>query len=285
MIPVNPGFKFQCIFLHEIFVLSFTSCVTVCNTGIIWLVRESAMEQPSWWMRFKWRHPEWWSLGVSLLAWLLLVLPLICSGLRFKVGHHSNHPQGAHLAWFLEMCWWIVMVVAMMLPLIVRSIRVTAARSLWARRDRAIFVFMLGYLAAWMLAGLVISSAILSLRVQGWFRPAIDTPFAFALAAVWQLTAAKGRTLRSCHRTIPMVPRGWRANLDCLRYGWMIGGNCLLSCGALMVACSLSGHSLAAMAGAGSISAAERYMARPNHRILSAAITAFGIFSAFSLPR
>lgn len=235
-----------------------------------------------------WRHPEWWSLALSLLAWLLLLGPFEATGGGFRLAphrHHHYHAQGMPLPWTAEMFWWIVMVVAMMLPLIVDCTRVAAARSLWARRDRAISVFMLGYLAAWMLAGLVISAVIFSLRVQGWFRPAIDTSVAFGVAAVWQLTTAKRRVLRSCHRTIPMAPRGWCANLDCLRYGWMIGGNCLLSCGTLMVACSLSGHSLATMAGVGSIITAERYMARPNQRILSAAITGFGLICAFSLPR
>ena len=117
------------------------------------------------------------------------------------------------------MFWWIVMVVPMMLPLIVDSTWVAAARSLCASRDRAILVYMLVYLAAWMLAGLVISAAIFSLRVQGWFRPATETSVAFGVAAVWQLTTAKRRVLRSCHRTIPMAPRRWCANLDCLRYG------------------------------------------------------------------
>jgi predicted metal-binding membrane protein len=243
------------------------------------------MKHASWWMRFRWRNPEWWSLGGSLLGWVLLCLPLTGRRIDFKLSHHSAYHRGMYLAWFVEILWWIVMVVAMMLPLTVACIRVTAARSLWARRERAIGVFILGYLTAWVLAGLAISALLHSLRVHEWFRPAIATSLIFAVAAVWQLTAAKRRVLRSCHRTIPMAPNGWRANLDCLRYGWMIGGNCLLNCGTLMVACSLSGHNLAVMAGAGSISFAERHATRPNQPRLSAAIAMFGIICAYSLSR
>jgi predicted metal-binding membrane protein len=243
------------------------------------------MHAVSWWRRFMWRHPEWWTLGLSLLAWLLIIIPSDRAVAGVELTHHHHGAPGTPLSWIGEMFWWIVMVIAMMLPLIVDSTRVTAARSLWARRNRAICVYLFGYLAAWILAGVVVSAAIFSIRMQPWFRPAIATLAALGLAAVWQLTAFKRRVLRSCHRTIPMAPSGWRANLDCLRYGWMIGGNCLLSCGALMVACSLSGHNFAAMAGAGSISAAERYLTRPNQPALAVAIAVYGIICAYSLPR
>jgi predicted metal-binding membrane protein len=217
---------------------------------------------------------------VSLLAWLLLILPLNPGGVGFKLGHHSHHIQGMYLRCFVEIWWWIVMVVAMMLPLIVDSIRVTAVRSLWARRDWAIIVFILGYLVPWMLAGSFISAAIVILHGQRWFHPTIATSLAFGLAAVWQLTAAKKHMLRSCHRTIPIAPKGWRANLDCLWYGWTIGGNCLLNCGALMMACPLSGHNVAVMAGVASISAAERYTLRPRQRVFSAATAVVGLICA-----
>ncbi len=32
-----------------------------------------------------------------------------------------------------------------------------------------------------------------------------------AAAAAWQLTPAKRRALRGCHRSVPLPPRGWRA--------------------------------------------------------------------------
>jgi len=240
------------------------------------------MNQVSWWQRFTWRHPEWWALGLSLAAWLLFLAPY-ATGVRLS--HHRDHANGVSSPWTGEIFWWTAMVIAMMLPLIVDRIRIAAARSIWARRDRAVLLFTLGYLATWILAGLIVQAGILGLHLQPWFRPAVAGAGAFGLAALWQLTAAKQRVLRSCHRTIPLAPHGWRANLDCLRYGWMIGATCVLSCGALMVACTLSGHSVAVMAGAGSIGAAERYMIRPNPRILSAAIAALGLVCGLALSR
>jgi predicted metal-binding membrane protein len=242
------------------------------------------MNQVSPWKRFAWRHPEWWSLALSLIAWLLLLGPYKVKGEGFKLTlQHHHHVQELSATWAGEFLWWIVMVIAMMFPLIVDCTRVTADRSLWARRNQAIFVFMLGYLAPWVLAGIVIASGIFILHSQQWFRPAIAIPFGFGLAALWQLTARKRRLLRSCHRTMPIAPHGWRANLGCLRYGWTIGRSCFFSCGPLMVACSLAGHGLSAMAGTGSIAAAERYISRPNQRILSATIAGLGLICMFLL--
>lgn len=247
-----------------------------------------AMEQPSWWERWTWRHPEWWSLALSLLAWLSFLMRRDgtgFSGFSTFHGHHHNLMEGMLSSWLRETASWMAMVVAMMLPLVVHCTRITANRSMWRRRHRAILLFILAYLATWMLAGLVACTVIVGLGAQGWFRPGVAAPVAFCLAAFWQVTTSKRRALVSCHRTIPLAPRGWRANADCLHYGWLIGGNCLISCGALMVACSLSGHSMAAMAGAGLIGAIERYGLRPNYRLLSVAIAGLGIICVFLLPR
>jgi predicted metal-binding membrane protein len=52
---------------------------------------------------------------------------------------------------------WLVMTVAMMVPLTVASIRTTAARSLWSRRERAVAGFLLGYLGPWLIAGMAVT--------------------------------------------------------------------------------------------------------------------------------
>jgi predicted metal-binding membrane protein len=245
------------------------------------------MEQTSQWKRWTWRHPEWWSMGLSLLAWLSFLGRgdgAASSEFNPFYLHHHAHVEGLLFPWTTEMIAWMIMVVAMMLPLIVDRMRITAMRSMWERRHRSIFLFTLGYLAVWMLAGIVAGGAIVSLETQTWFRPAIVSAISFSLAAFWQFTATKRRALISCHRTIPLAPHGWRANADCLHYGWLIGGSCLANCGVLMVACSLSGHSLAAMVGAGSIIAVERYGVRPSPVIFAAAIAGLGLICAFLYP-
>jgi len=221
----------------------------------------AALARPrAWREQLAWRHPEWWTLGLSGIAWLMLLYPAVLSA---GAGHWSHARLAAAPVTPLEL-WpraladWMLMVVAMMVPLVVDSVRGTATRSLWRRRQRAIAGFLIGYLAPWLVVGALVSVV----EVLG--RPGSTVAVVgFALAAVWQLSPRKWRALQACHRTAPLAPRGWRADRDCLRYGWSIGRTCVLSCWALMLACVLAGHSLPALACASVVALAERYVVRP----------------------
>jgi predicted metal-binding membrane protein len=170
--------------------------------------------------------------------------------------------------WIADMVHWLVMVLAMMLPLVIDPIRGVAARSLWPRRHRAVGGFLLGYLSVWLVAGIVISLAIAEVRLDHHLRNLPAVAVAFAVAALWQLTPAKRWAIRACHKTLPIAPCGWRADRDCFRYGLMIGTSCLVSCWALMAACSMAGHSIAAMTFGASAGVAERYFLRPGRGVL-----------------
>ena len=172
--------------------------------------------------------------------------------------------------------WWLVMVVAMMFPLVVDSIRNIAARSLWARRHRAIGVFLTGYVSPWLMFGIV-ASAVLSVLERSWLNFPMVSAVGFGVALVWQMTPAKRRSVVACHRTRPIAPTSWRADRDCLRYGWMVGSSCLVSCWALMLACMLSRHSIPAMVSVTAIGFVERNKARPNQRFVCAAIAVLGL--------
>lgn len=201
-------------------------------------------------VRFVWLHPEWWALVVSAGAWAVL--------LRLHAEH--VHTTGAMLA------NWLVMTLAMMLPMVVMPIRVTAERSLWRRRNRAIAGFLAGYIGGWMLVG-----------VAALFLPPVPAAAAFGVAGVWQLTRWKRAGLAGCHRTVPLAPRGWRADRDCAGYGLRIGSRCILSCWALMLACFFSGHALVATLLVTAVMFGERFLRRPDHRLFAAALFAAAI--------
>ncbi len=210
------------------------------------------------WRRFTWDHPEWWSLGFSLLAWVVILE-------GFQTGAGSNPHQHHHAAATSltgDMLHWMLMVVAMMLPLVADSVRNTAAMSLWSRRHRAIAGFLLGYLSVWLMVGAVISLVVFTLTARRYFNPATALAISFCAALLWQGVSYKKRALRACHRTMPLAPNGLRADVDCLRYGWMIGGSCLLSCWAMMALCAVSGHSLGIMLFVTFVGLAERYPLR-----------------------
>jgi predicted metal-binding membrane protein len=194
--------------------------------------------------RLVWRHPQWWSLALAGGAWVVMIR---------NAGHHAH-----------GFAPWMLMTVAMMLPMVSEHVRLTAERSLWKRRHRAMAGFLVGYLGLWAIPGIALAFVP--------FHPdARAAAIAFAIAAVWQLTPWKRRALVWCHRTMPLAPRGWRADADCIRFGWLIGTRCFLSCWALMLACVMSGHALLATAGLLAIGLAERYVVR-DQRLLAAAL-------------
>ena len=170
------------------------------------------------------------------------------------------------------------MVLAMMLPLVFAHLRVAAARSLWPRRQHAIVAFLCGYTAISLVAGL---ACVVVVGAAGLAGLDIGSPMAvagaFALAAAWQLSSVKRRALTACHRTMPLAPRGWPANRDCVRYGWSIGGSCLVSCAGLMLACVVAGHSLPAMMAVTGVAVAERVSARADATTTSVALVLIAV--------
>ncbi|MEO8131195.1 MAG: DUF2182 domain-containing protein, partial [Bryobacteraceae bacterium] len=183
------------------------------------------------------RFPEFWVLAASAAAWVVLAA---------RADLHV-HPSGVHSDASANWRHWMLMVTAMMLPLQIQGVRLTAERSLWLRRHRAILGYLLGYLSVWALAGVPLTWAFTSLGIShrvGWMQ---GMAVGFVLAAAWLVSPWKEMVARMCHRTVPLSPVGWRADWDCLGYGWVAGCACALNCWPMMLVCWLSGHSFIAM--------------------------------------
>lgn len=220
-------------------------------------------------------HPEWWALAICAGAWLLLV-----SGVAELEHDHAAMAAGLP-QWRGALLHWLLMVMAMMLPLVAGPVRGAAIRSLWRRRHQAIAAFLVGYVAFWMAAGAVFIFAVARLRLE---HSAVALPAALVLAAVWHLMPARRRALHACHRSAPLAPSGWRAHWDSLRYGWVVGGRCLVTCGVLMLACLLAGHNLWLMAAFTLAGVGERYLPRLPDATPAAVMLALAVFFAWPLP-
>lgn len=203
--------------------------------------------------RFLWRNPSWWTLGLSLLAWLAVLIQAIHPGSN-AIGDHEMHvamPLGKMLV------HWGFMIAAMMFPSVLGSVTSLADRSLWQRRTLAIFEFLLAYLTVWMVFGLFVS-------LIPWHYLAVGLPqnapvtLALLLSAAWHISPWRGKASRRCHRTIPLAPRGWRADYDCFRFGCLIASSCLATCWALMLVCVISGHSFVVLVSAAGLTLWER---------------------------
>jgi predicted metal-binding membrane protein len=202
--------------------------------------------------RLAWPHPEWWSLALSAVSWIaLLTKPTLALGALHQSHLPIEHAMGG-------MSEWTLMVIAMMFPLTIPMVRVTAERSLWRRRHRAIAEFLAGYVLVWLVVG-AIGTWVLS-SLQGFFGigPNLSASLGLVAAAAWQLAPTKRRALRACHRTVPLAGRGWRADRDCVAYGFTSGGHCVVNCGPMMFACLLAAHNIPVMVFATMVGLAER---------------------------
>jgi predicted metal-binding membrane protein len=188
--------------------------------------------------------------SASLAAWSVLafdgsdlIMPAFCSAatpwpaplsVSFDQALAFNSP--AKLA-----SSWALMIAAMMLPFVIAPLRHIRDRSFARRRTRAVLLFVAGYMAVWMIAGIGLQAMALAAR---W---AVPTPLlCLGLAAViamgWQVSPAKQWCLNRCHRRPHLAAFGAAADRDAFDFGLSNGASCVGACWALMLLTLLVEH-------------------------------------------
>jgi len=234
------------------------------------------------------RRPELPAAAAVAAAWLALLAAAArdelaghqAAGMAAMPGMAGVHPA-AVVAAVTGLPGWVLMTVAMMGPAALVGVRHTGLNSLRWRRGRAMAGFAAAYLAVWAAFGA------LALAAAALFTgAAVPGPAALAAvlaaAAAWQLTPAKRRCLRACHRSVPLPPRGWRAEWGSLRFGLRNGAACLGSCWCLMlVMVAAPAGQVLWMAGLAGAVTAERLALRP--RAVTRFITVACAFAAVAV--
>jgi predicted metal-binding membrane protein len=212
--------------------------------------------------RLGWRNPEWWVVVVAAVAWLSM------AGISHTHASHAGITAGTdHGKHALGV---VAMVIAMMVPLTITNVRHVAQSSLWRRRNRAIAGFLVGYLAVWLVVQtIIVETWGLLAPLVGWATAGV---IAMVAAALWEIAPIKRRRLRRCHRTVPLAPRGWRADADCAHYGVSTGFSCVTMCWALMVAAAAFSHSLVVMTVLFGVQVSARYQRRPSPVLAAVAV-------------
>lgn len=208
-------------------------------------------------------------LAVSAGAWYLILGPRGAN--QCACGMSGAGFDGSSMAaWMRSLGEWVVMTLAMMLPLMATPARFAAFSSLWRRRHQAVGTFLVAYVAVWAVAGAATLGIIDFLHRAhvssgGWVAGA-----GFLATAAFQFTPLKRRLAVACHRTRPLAPHGWSAHRDCLLFGLDHGVQCVPNCWLLMVAAMLSPWGNAMMMVATLLLVYERYRARPRNRVVPA---------------
>jgi predicted metal-binding membrane protein len=175
-------------------------------------------------------------------------------------------------------------VVAMMVPATLPAVRYVALNSMRRRRMRAMAVYTVVYVAAWVAFGLAALGAHHLLRAHLGLGDSLLLAVALAVAAGWQLTRAKRRALYACGRTVALPPVGRRADAGCARYALLHARRCMRSCWALMLVMVAAGHSslpwmaaLTALVAAEELTVRGRAVTRPAAVALAAAAAAVAL--------
>jgi predicted metal-binding membrane protein len=198
------------------------------------------------------RRPDAWLIvlgSANLIAWSVLAfdgnslaLPAFCSTemlravpLSVSFGLTLVFNSSAQLA-----SGWALMVAAMMSPLLVAPLRHVRDRSFTRRRTRAMLLFVAGYGAVWMIAGVGLQATTLTAR---WVASA---PLVYlgvtAVAILWQISPAKQWCLNRCHRRPHLAAFGAAADRDAFKFGVTNGVSCAGACWALMLPMLLAGQ-------------------------------------------
>jgi hypothetical protein len=201
-----------------------------------------------------------WRLGLALVVasgcgWVALLLadrtallPRLCTAGGWDVAAHAKavvalNPVGPIILSYLAM------LAAMMAPLLLQPLRDVSDRSVPGRRGVAIFVYLLGYAFAWMLAAPLFGFAITWLASApppdaSW--PGVVPAF---VALVWHMLPIRQYALNRCHRRLTgfVGPNGGLTPIAL--QAAQHGGACVVSCAPLMlVSMTLPDWHLPAMA-------------------------------------
>lgn len=215
--------------------------------------------------RFVAWHPELWVYAVAVVSFLVLVLvSLGVVGAEPAMHHagmdHAGMSMSANsetfgAAWAGAWGHWVLMVLAMMLPVAAPHVRLVAMRSLWSRRHRAVVVFLLGYVAVWLVVGAVLLAVLVALGMEH-----LDGAWLVGIllvAAAWQVSRPRRRVLRRCRAIRLGAAAGIAADLNCARAGLGSGLRCMVTCWPAMLAMAVS-HSLLLMVGLLAVMLTER---------------------------
>lgn len=198
-------------------------------------------------------------LSASAGAWLVLIVA------PERTCHCFTQASGATLrAMFAAQSLpsatyaWLLMLVAMMAPMTLPSLRWIRATSFASRRFVSSLLFLAGYAGVWTVSGLVLQALELSVK---WAAPESPAPaLAIGLIAfVWQASPIKQKCLNRCHGHRPLAAFGVAAARDALFMGVSHGYWCTGSCWAMMLFPMLlpEGHQIA-MAGVTLVMLCER---------------------------
>lgn len=231
--------------------------------------------------------PEWWTILLSILAWIWLFASLIRKTGNPKVSLCLDILVVNETTDIVELITipgvtWFVMIVAMMYPLLLEPVRYVAFANTRRRRHGAIAIFLFAYTNFWVLVGLCMIWCNVQVQKQILNSNLIPHDLlvagGFALTAIWMVTPLHRLSRANCGLTMPLRIYGWKSHVDSLVYGLKIGLACVRTCWAPMALLLFANHSLAAMIIVTTLLIYDRYHLKHTSVVLSYAWIIFSMY-------
>ena len=126
---------------------------------------------------------------------------------------------------------WVLMVLAMMLPLTTPNLAQIHARSFVEHRVSTVTSFAFGYVATWVaLGGVVIPLAFFLRSIEASIQHFSVLPLMILLALFAIRSKWRRRALRQCHVTHPLRQSGWTFNPEAFSFAVRYAAKCALIC-------------------------------------------------------
>jgi Predicted metal-binding integral membrane protein (DUF2182) len=188
------------------------------------------------------RRPDVWVFALAAVGGVALVLVHLTRHDHATQVYSFGHGHVEATTLLGSWTGWMLMVLAMMLPVIAPQARQVALQSLWSRRHRAMAGYLAGYVVVWAVLGIAVLAVLHGAGVAD--PPATVLVAALLIAAGWQTSRPRRQILRRCGVLRLGAPRGWAAARDCTTLGLRAGLRCVVTCGPAMVAMAMAHHNL-----------------------------------------
>ncbi|NQZ07745.1 MAG: DUF2182 domain-containing protein [Algicola sp.] len=144
---------------------------------------------------------------------------------------------------------WVMMLIAMMFPLLALQVNHIVFAMPGFRRFRSILIYLFGYSLLWLLflaAVLGLQAIAASLSIDTSIYPLLGVG-CFILVTILIWSKNHPVIMASCSATMSLGIMGWRADIDCVKYGLKTAKNCIRSCWLPMLALILTNHAIGLM--------------------------------------
>ncbi len=178
---------------------------------------------------------------------------------------------------------WVLMILAMMVPLAVPHLTIFCARLYRPMQRPALAAALAGFLLVWGAVGIVVIPLMVALRavaiIEGfaWVVPLL----AYGAAIWWSYAPARLWAYRRCHVVPVVYGKGRDVYWAAFAYGLRLGGWCSLTCGLAMAAPMLSGQGILAMALVTHVLLKERLSYRVTPAQTAVPLVLIGVMTAF----